>query len=75
MKNRYNELIKNIIGELQYDINALVVGINEIASTIEYHSFEEKHDLTKSEIEEINDKRNHIIAIYELISDLDNLKK
>lgn len=75
MKNKYNELINSVISNLIDRKDYFVENINDIASIVEYHSYNDNVNLSKSDIETINEDRQYILAIYKLISDLDNLKK
>ena len=72
-KEYYNKLINEEIKYLIEKKEDLVLEISEIATTFEYHSIEDKVDLNKLEISTINEKRQTISAIYELINNLDNL--
>lgn len=75
MEKEYISLINSVIGTLIERENYFVDGINDIASVIEYHGFNENYNLTKGDIETINENRRYIIAIHKLISDLEKLKK
>lgn len=69
--NLINDIIKDLIGKK----DNLIKKIEEISTTIEYHSFEDKTDLTKYDISAINDKREDILVIYELISNIEKIKR
>ena len=71
----YDNLINDIINNLIDKKDNLIKEIEEISTTIEYHSFEDKTDLTKYDISEINNKREDIIVIYELISNIEKIRK
>lgn len=71
----YDNLINNIINNLIDKKDNLIKEIEEISTTIEYHSFEDKTDLTKYDISEINNKREDIIVIYELISNIEKIRR
>ena len=75
-KEFYNHNLKMYIKELIKLKEDYVNEICEITSYIETHSSKkENYNLTQFDIEEINEKRNYIAAIYELISDIDKLIK
>jgi hypothetical protein len=71
----YDNLINDIINNLIDKKDNLIKEIEEISTTIEYHSFEDKTDLTKYDISEINNKREDIIVIYELISNIEKIRR
>ena len=75
MEKEYISLINSVIDTLIERKDYFVEGINDIASVIEYHSFNENYNLSKNDIDSINENRRYIIAIYKLISDLEELKK
>ena len=75
-KDFYNHNLKMYIKELIKLKEDYVNEICEITSYIETHGEKkENYNLTQFDIEEINEKRNYIAAIYELISDIDKLIK
>lgn len=75
-KELYNNNIKKYIKYLIEKKEQYVNEITEIATYIEIHNAEKDNcNLTKYDIEEINEKRQFIVAISELIHDLDKLIK
>lgn len=76
MKDFYNAYIYRIVNELIAEKDTIVEEINTIASTFEYHGeIPKKLDLKQEEINKINSQRNNMGAIYQLIGDLEKLKK
>ena len=71
----YNKLIREEIEFLLEKEELLWDEIKEVACTFEYHSIEDNVDLDRLEIGAINEKRQQIFAIIELIGDLEDLKK
>jgi len=74
-KDLYNKLINEEINFLLEKEELLWEEIKEIACTFEYHSIEDNVDLDRLEIGDINEKRQQIFAIIELVGDLEGLKK
>lgn len=74
-KDLYNKLINEEINFLLEKEELLWEEIKEIACTFEYHSIEDNVDLDRLEIGAINEKRQQIFAIIELVGDLEGLKK
>jgi hypothetical protein len=74
-KEYYNKLINEEINYLLEQEELLNEEITSIATTFEYHSIEDNVNLGRLEISAINEKRQHIFTITELIHELDNLKK
>lgn len=74
-KDLYNKLINEEINFLLEKEELLWGEIKEIACTFEYHSIEDNVDLDRLEIGAINEKRQQIFAIIELVGDLERLKK
>lgn len=75
MNKKYNELLNSAIDILIEKKDYFVENINDIASIVEYHSYNDNVDLSKSDIETINEDRQYLLAIYKLINDLDKLRK
>lgn len=73
-KDYYNELINEQIKYLLEKEDLLNREITEIATTFEYHSLEDNVNLDRLEIGAINEKRQQIFTISELIHNLDKLK-
>ena len=73
-KNYYNKLINEEIEYLLEKEELLNEEIKEIATTFEYHSLEDNVSLDRLEIGAINEKRQQIFTISELIHNLDKLK-
>lgn len=73
-KDYYNELINEQIKYLLEKEELLNREITEIATTFEYHSLEDNVSLDRLEIGSINEKRQQIFTISELIHNLDKLK-
>ena len=73
-KDYYNELINEQIRYLLEKEELLNREITEIATTFEYHSLEDNVSLDRLEIGSINEKRQQIFTISELIHNLDKLK-
>lgn len=74
-KDLYNKLINEEIKFLLEKEELLWEEIKEIACTFEYHSIEDNVDLDRLEINAINEKRQQIFAIVELVGNLEDLKK
>lgn len=73
-KEYYNNCIKQFIKELMEEKESIVEDITIISTHLkEFKS--ETQDLSKYDINSINEQRNNLGAIYELISDLDKLLK
>lgn len=73
-KDYYNKLIEeetNYLLEMKED---LCREITEIATIFEYHSLEDSVSLGRLEISAINEKRQQILTIGELIHNLDILR-
>lgn len=73
-KDYYNELINEQIKYLLEKEELLNREITEISTTFEYHSLEDNVSLDRLEIGSINEKRQQIFTISELIHNLDKLK-
>lgn len=69
----YNKLINEEIKYLIEKEELLSNEITEIATTFEYHSKEDNVSLDRLEISAINEKRQQILTIRELIHNLDKL--
>ena len=75
-KEIYNYNLKRYINDLIKIKDECVNEITEIATYIEVHNAKKDNcNLTRYDIEMINEKRQYIVAIYELIGDLDKLIK
>ena len=74
-KDYYNKLIVEEIKYLQEKKEDLCGEITEIATTFEYHSLEDNVNLGRLEISDINEKRQQVFTIEELIHNLDKLRK
>ena len=72
-KEYYNNCIKEFIQELIYEKDSIVEDIENITTYIDFKS--DSQDLRNSDITSVNQKRNNIGAIYQLIEDLGQLKK
>ena len=73
-----NELLlklykEKIIGDLMKDQEEIVDDINEIASYIDT-SHDDETDLTKREIELLNNKRGELAFIYKLITEVERIE-
>lgn len=73
-KDCYNELINEQIKYLLEKVELLNREITEIATTFEYHSLEDNVSLDRLDIDSINEKRQQVFIISELIHNLDKLK-
>lgn len=73
-KDYYNKLIEEEINYLLEKKEALYIEITEIATIFEYHSLEDSVSLDILEISAINEKRQQIFTIGELVHNLDKLK-
>lgn len=73
-KDYYNKLISEEIKYLLEKEELLNREITEIATTFEYHSIEDNVSLDRLEISAINEKRQQILTIGELIHNLDKLR-
>ena len=73
-KDYYNKLIEEEIKYLQEKEEDLCREITEIATTFEYHSKEECVNLSIRDIFDINEKRQQMFTIEELIHSLDKLR-
>lgn len=71
----YNEMIEKNINFLMELKEVYVEEISSIASTFEYHDINDNVDLDSLDITAINKRRQRIFCIYELISNLEKLKK
>ena len=74
IKDYYNKLIEEEIKYLQEKEEDLCREITEIATIFEYHSLEDNVSLGRLEISAINEKRQQIFTIVELIHNLDKLR-
>ena len=73
-KNYYNKLISEEIKYLLEKEKLLNNEITEIATIFEYHSLEDNVSLGRLEISAINEKRQQVFTIGELIHNLDKLR-
>lgn len=73
-KYYYNKLIEEEIKYLLEKEEDLCREITEIATIFEYHSLEDNISLGRLEINAINEKRQQIFTIEELIHNLDKLR-
>ena len=73
-KDYYNKLIEEEIKYLQEKEEDLCREITEIATIFEYHSLEDNVSLGRLEINAINEKRQQVFTIGELIHNLDKLR-
>lgn len=73
-KEYYNKLINEEIKYLLEKEELLNEEISSIATTFEYHSINDNINLDRLEISAINEKRQQILSITELIHNLDKLK-
>ena len=74
IKDYYNKLIEEEIKYLQEKEEDLCREIAEIATIFEYHSLEDDVSLGRLEISAINEKRQQVFTIGELIHNLDKLR-
>lgn len=75
-KEFYNAYVNQFIKQLIEEKERVVEDIIEISSTFETHGKMPKSlDLSKDEIRRINLLRNSMGALYQLIEDLEKLKK
>ena len=74
IKDYYNKLIEEEIKYLQEKEEDLCREITEIATIFEYHSLEDDVSLGRLEISAINEKRQQVFTIGELIHNLDKLR-
>ena len=72
-KEYYNNCIKQYIRELIEIKDDYAREIGEIATYIDFQK--EKQDLDRLDLSAINEKRNNIGAIHQLIEDLEKLKR
>lgn len=73
-KYYYNKLIEEEIKYFLEKEEDLCREITEIATIFEYHSLEDDISLGRLEINAINEKRQQLFAIGELIHNLDKLR-
>ena len=73
-KNYYNKLIEEEIKYLLEKKEDLCREINEKETIFEYHSLEDNISLGRLEINAINEKRQQVFTIGELIHNLDKLR-
>lgn len=73
-KDYYNKLIEEKIKNLLEKEEELCREITEIATMFEYHSEEECVSLSIGDIFDINEKRQQMYTIGELIHNLDKLR-
>lgn len=73
-KDYYNKLIEEEIEYLLEREEDLSREITEIATIFEYHSKEDDISLDRLEISAINEKRQQMLTIRELIYNLDKLR-
>lgn len=73
-KDYYNKLIEEKIKNLLEKEEELCREITEIATIFEYHSKEDCVNLSISDIFDINEKRQQMLTIRELIYNLDKLR-
>ena len=73
-KDYYNKLIEEEIKYLLEKKEYLYGEITEIATTFEYHILEDNVSLGRLEISAINEKRQQVFTIGELIHNLDKLR-
>ena len=73
-KEYYNNCIKKYIKDLIEEKDSIAIDIENIASYIDFTEKEDK-SLSNCDIKGINERRNNIGAIYQLIEDLDKLIK
>lgn len=73
-KNYYNKLIEEEIKYFLEKEEDLCREITEIATIFEYHSLEDDISLGKLEINAINEKRQQLLTIGELIHNLNKLR-
>ena len=73
-KDYYNKLIEEEIKYLLEKKEDLCREITEIATRFEYHNLEDNVSLDRLEISSINEKRQQIFTIGELIHNLDKLR-
>lgn len=74
-KEYYNKLVNEEIKYLLEKEEMLNEEITEIATTFEYHSINDNVNLDRLEISAINEKRQQVFTITELIHELDRLRK
>jgi len=77
MRDIYNDLANKKINELIREQDEIIDAITEFASTIETHGDEltRAHDLSKYEIDKINELRNKYVALGVLIYNIDKTIK
>ena len=73
-KDYYNKLIEEEIKYLLEKKEDLCREITEISTIFEYHNLEDNVSLDRLEISSINEKRQQIFTIGELIHNLDKLR-
>ena len=71
----YNHILGLVIDDLQKESEKLTDEIMEIASVFEYHSENDNVDLTKEDLEYINECRRKMFVYHLLICDLETLRK
>lgn len=74
-KEYYNKLVNEEIKYLLEKKNDIALEITEIATTFEYHNINDNVSLDMLDISAINEKRQQIFTITELIHNLDKLGK
>ncbi len=74
-KEYYNKLIDKEIKYLIEKEELLQEEISNIATTFEYHSLEDNINLDRLDISAINEKRQQVFSITELIHNFDKLRK
>ena len=74
IKDYYNKLIEEEVKYLQEKKEDLCREITEIVTIFEYHSLEDDVSLDRLEISAINEKRQQVFIIGELIHNLDKLR-
>ncbi len=72
-KQYYNNCIKQYIKELMEIKDDYAREIEEIATYLDFQN--ENNNLDRLDIAAINEKRNNMVAIYQLIEDFDKLLK
>lgn len=73
-KEYYKNCIKQFIKELMEEKDSIVEDISNIATYLSEHKTESQ-DLGRLDISAINERRNNMGAIYQLIEDLNDLLK
>lgn len=72
-KEYYKNCIKQFIKELMEEKDNYASEIGEIATYLDFQN--ENNNLDRLDISAINEKRNNMSTIYQLIEDLDKLLK